>query len=307
MNEIEQLFGGPLQPDARYRLPGSVPIPARKFGPLPRIEFTIELVGPYSVPASAAARLLDQDWYLALGQPKLWAMRPSDTHWETLSGDKNGSYDSLALSWPILGADGELKTRAAVLLEKTVEPFAAAINRRSVSMPRAEDVDYLGMDLRKASAMLDIGLCLTYIPARGTISEADIWRTCRAHNLSFAPDGTFVWNVSGTDLPLFEVLPLGPVPRFSLGNVQASIQHPGLTIGIHIPVCPNPEKAIEGALRLGRNLCESYGGMVTDDSDRFVDSAIAKNLIEECQHAVRLLLQAKLPPGSAECVRLFGQ
>lgn len=305
MLTTDDLFGGPLLPDPKIELPGAIPVPAWKNGPLPRIEFTIEMVGPYSVPAHAAARILDQDWYVALGHPQAWAMRPSDTKWDVLTGDKNGSYDSLALSWPIARPDGDLKTKAAVLLEKTTHHFAEAVNRRAVCLPRIEDVDYLSMDLRRVLANLDIGLCLTFHPTRRIVSELEIWRTCAALGLQFSPDGSFVYRVRGSELALFEVLPLGPVEKFSLGNVQAGVQHEGVSIGCSIPMCPNPEKAIEGALRTARAFCERIGGKATDDEGRFVDAAVAQSLIEQAQHANKLFEQAQLVPGSPEAVRLF--
>jgi hypothetical protein len=305
MQELEAFFGRPLAPDPRFALAGSVSAPAVKTGPIPRIEFTIEFVGPYSVAASAAGRLVDPDWYGALGQPQAWAMRPSDTRWEPLTGDRNGSYDSLALSWPIVRPDGYLSDRAATLLEQSAAHFAHAINRKIVSLPHIQDLNGLGSDLARALDELDIGFCLTFLPSQGTVSEAAIWEQSAAHGLQFSPQSAFVWHPKGAAFPLFEVLPFGQFERFSLANVKSGVRHEGVTIGFSVPTCPNPERAIEGALRFGRNLCENLGGRILDDSDRFVDKAAAESIIRECQHAVSLLNQAKLTPGSAEAVRLF--
>ena len=100
-------FGEPLRPDPAIALaPIEVTIPL-KSGPLHRVQFVIEFVGPRSVPALAAIHLLGSEWYSALGQPFIHAMRPADLHWHPLTNSTDGSYDSLALSWDLLSPKGQ--------------------------------------------------------------------------------------------------------------------------------------------------------------------------------------------------------
>lgn len=298
-------FETPLAVDPTIALPAHISAPKSKAGPLHRVEFTIEFVGPRSLPGYAAARLLDYDWYGALGEPKAWGMRPQDHEWARLSGTKDGSYDSLAISWPMIGPKGDLSADAARSLWRIADEFGQAIDRKAVPIPPINDIPSLVKDLRKIIDTLDIGVSLTYVPARGTVMEKDLWVQCVALGLQFAPDGSFQWRTPQSESPLFSITPIGSLEQFSLRSVQAGLAHEGATIGFSVPRCPNPARAIEGALKTGRVLCERLGGRIVDDAGRFMDAKVAQSLIDETTHALKLFQEVKLAPGSVEAIALF--
>jgi hypothetical protein len=298
-------FDGQLVREPSVALPDTVPVPIERDGPRTRIEAVIEFVGPRSIPAHAAARLLDPDWFAALGQPAAWAKRPADTQWQRLTGDRNGSYDSLALSWPLIRPQGDLTPHAAGRLHQTVQPYAQAIERIAILIPMADDLPGIVSDLRRVVDTLDIGISLLFLPARGTVAERDIWLACAALGLQYSPEGAFDWRVEASPLPLFSVHPAGQYDRFSLAQVQAQVRHEGLSLGFSVPLSPNPTRGMEGMLRAARYFCERLGGRVTDDAERFVDARVADDLLKETAHAETLFRQAKIGPGTIEARRLF--
>lgn len=298
-------FGGQFPSDPRIALKRNVPVPPRKTGPLHRVEYVVEFVGPKSIPAIAAARILDFDWYSALDQPKIWAMRSSDPNWERLSGSRDGSYDSLAISWPLVNQNNLLPAPRATELLQIANQFGAAIERHAYPRPLPEDVPVIAQDLYTIRESLDAGVSLVFDPSRPTVSEEDLWRACAALGLQMTPDGAFAWIAEGADEPLFEVRPVGITDRFTLAAVQRGQVHDGATIGFSIPRCPNPAKAVEGALTAARYFCETIGGRVLDDSDRFVDRTVASDIITTVTTVLATFKEAQLEPGSEEARRLF--
>src|SRR5579872_4267007 len=121
-------------PDPRIALP-SPRLVAPKMGPLHAVEFVIEIVGPRTMSAAAAGVLAQPNWFQALGQPNIWVMAPMDTTWQPLAASVTGSYDSLALTWPILGSNGTLTADSAQRLADTAERFAVTVERRALPMP----------------------------------------------------------------------------------------------------------------------------------------------------------------------------
>src|ERR1700679_3887816 len=105
-------FDPPLGPDPELALsePAVTPYPS---GPAHRAQYVIELVGPRSVPASAAAQLWTQSWQNALGRPEIYCMSPADTSWQPMTDRKDGSYDSIALCWDMVSPLGRLNSQSA--------------------------------------------------------------------------------------------------------------------------------------------------------------------------------------------------
>jgi len=303
--ELDDVFGGPLSADPSIALPGNVVGTVEKTGPLHRVEFVIELIGQTSVPAHAAARLLDYDWYEALDRPRAWSMRSADTQWQRLISTKDGSFDSLAISWPIVRAKGNLGAMRARQLYDFATQFGEAISRKAAPIPPAADVDRMAADLDEIHRGLDVGVGIYFMPARGAISERDVWRTCAALGMEFEPSGAFAWKARNSRQPLFEVTPLGQFEAFSLGNARADVKHDALLMGFNVPLSPNPARAIEGLLKTGRHFCEKFGGRLIDDSERFVDAAMAGQIIQEVSSAIQHLTDAKVAPGSSEARLLF--
>jgi len=298
-------FNGELKADPNLALPSQVPTPRAKTGPLHRVEFTVEFIGPYSIPAASASRLLDQDWYLALQHPKIWSMSAADNTWVPLVGTNVGSYDSLAVCWPYLRDDNDLTGAVTDTLWRSTSPFADAIRRRPAALPPPDEVDRRVEELKAIRDHLNIGVTFIFAPSSGWVSEKEVWVACANAGLVFAPQGAFEYRVAGNDLPLFEVSPLGDSTQFSMGAIQMNAVHPGLLIGFNVPRCPNPPRAIEGALKFGRMMCERFGGRLINDDDQFVDAAVASRSIEQVQQAAVMLTKAEIIPGSSEAVALF--
>ncbi|RYG30289.1 hypothetical protein EON81_25205, partial [bacterium] len=168
-------FAAPLQRDPAIALPESVVLPRLKQGPLHKVEFVVELVGPRSAAASAVSRLLDYDWYTALGHPRLWGMRPTDDKWQPLAASHDGSYDSVAISYPIVRADGRLDARAASQIIEHATEFANMIGRRAMPLPQVGEVERLARELEKIRENLDVGVSFAFAPSRGKVAERDLW------------------------------------------------------------------------------------------------------------------------------------
>jgi hypothetical protein len=288
-------------PDPSVVLPSLAVAPLRT-GPLYRIEYVIELVGPRTVPAASAARLLDSDWYGALGSPTMWAMRPADTAWQPMTNSMDGSYDSIALAWRIITARGSIGRAAADRLFEVAERFAGEIGRRAVAVPTPEEVETQAKDLGQITDYLDAGIGAA-IGGTAPFVERDIWTVCSALGLEFTPSGEFAWRADGRTL--FAVSPVGDFERFSLAGVQAGNRHEGLSIGFRIAVCPDPPAALAGMWHAAKVLAQRLGGVVFDDSERPLTASAERAAEQELRQALQLFVRAKLVPGSAEAIGLF--
>lgn len=305
MSAPQDLFGVPLKPDPAVALPPAPrPVPAKP-GPLHRVEFVIELVGPRSVPALAASRLLDPDWQGALGNPRVHAMRASDLQWQPLTGAKDGSYDSLALSWPFLGERGSLGEPAGATLMQTAERFAQPISRRAVAIPPPADIDVQVRDLQRLREILDVGVALVYGPYSGQISERELWIACARLGLGFSPEGSFDWRSDPASPPLVSVTPIGISEAFSLAGVQQGRTFEGATIGFSVPRCPDPRAALDAAFRIADVLAARLKGVVFDDEGRPASARIRGEMAQALEQGLGLFGQANLAPGSAEARTLF--
>lgn len=299
------LFGEPLGPDPRYqlKLPAvQPPVP----GPKHRTQFVVELVGPRTVPASMAAGLLHPQWFGALGQPDIYALRPADTDWEPLIPNPNGSYDSIALAWDILSDRGVLSSQAAAHLFAVATQFATEIQRRAMPMPTPEQIDAVARGLREAQDILDIGISLMVAPPTGSVAERDIWIWCSKLGLEFSGEGSFDWRSPSHPMPLFSITPIGFTDSFSLGQVQANTRHEGVTLGFSVPLCPEPMAALEGAFAAADILGKQLGGIVANEDGDALHPRMRDTIRRDLQRAVTLMGQQRLHPGSSAALSLFG-
>ena len=297
-------FDPPLGPDPAIALiPPVVAAPAP--GPAHHAQFVIELVGPRSVPAAAAARLLAPDWFAALGQPQLFAMTPADQAWQSLT-PQAGSYDSVALCWDLITPQGALSRQSAENLLQKAEQFAGAVNRRAMPLPTPQDVDNAVRRLQNYQEQLDIGVSLVVIPRSDFVPERQIWPVCSRLGLQFSPTGSFDWMSPNHPSPLFSVTPIGQVESFSLAAVNRNEVHEGLTIGFSVPLCPAPLAALDGAIRSAEVIASEIGGAAFDDTSRPLSDKVKDGLRKDLQQAVQMLEATGLRPGSAAAMKVFG-
>ncbi len=299
------LFGQPLQADPTVALK-SVRPPTLKQGPLPRVQFVIEFVGPRSVPASQAAALVSAQWHAAFGQPAAWCMRPSDKTWQPLTNAQDGSYDSLALAWDIVGEQGSISGVAGNHLMTTAESFAAQINRRPMPMPTPPELDGIAGLLHNALQNLDAGFALMVVPVGGLVAERDLWILCSRLGLSMSPEGSFDWRAGDHPMPLFSITPIGDTENFSLGAVERGANHQGVTIGFSLPLSPEPVEGCRGCFAAANFLATSINGRILDDSGGQMTDVKRASQRETIRQAVETLNRLAIPPGSAEAIRLFG-
>lgn len=300
-------FGGqPLQPDPSIALQPIDVAPPPKPGPLHKVQFVIEFVGPRSIPAPAAVHLLSNDWYAALGQPQLFAMRPADLFWQPLTNAVDGSYDSLSLAWDMVTSRGQMSSKAARHLMETAERFGPFIQRRVMALPVVEDVDKAVRRLVEIREGLDIGFSLSVYAPRAGFLERDLWVLCARLGLEFAPGGSFDWRVPGYPYPLLSVTPFGDVDAFALSGVQAGLRHPGVTIGFSLPLCPSPAQGMDGSFYVANVIVRELGGDILDSDDRRLNDRIRAEYKDNLRQALSMFSQAGMITGSAEAVNLFG-
>ncbi len=298
-------FDPPLGPDPAIALiPPIVPSPAP--GPAHRAQYVIELVGPRSAPASAAAQLLSQNWFAALGQPELYVMSPADQQWRAMTPQTGGSYDSIALCWDLTTSHGSLSRQSAESLLRNAEQFASAIGRRAMPLPTPQDVDKVVKLLAKTREQLDIGAALVVIPRAEFVPERQIWRICARLGLEFSPTGSFDWKSPNHPSPLFSVTPIGQVESFSLAAVNRNDVHEGLTIGFSVPLCPAPMAALDGAIHCAEVIAGEIQAAVFDDTSRPLTSKLKDELRRDLQAGVQMLEAAGLKPGSSAALKVFG-
>jgi len=298
-------FGQPLKPDPAIALaPIDVAIPA-KSGPLHKVQFVIEFVGPRSIPAPAAVHLLGTEWYSALGQPHIHAMRPADLHWQPLTNSADGSYDSLVLSWDLVSPKGQMNSKSAEHLFQVAERYGPFIQRRTVPLPIPKDVNSAVRLLLEIKDSLDIGFALSvYAPEDGYL-ERDLWIVCSRLGLSFSPTGAFDWQIPGVGQPLLSVTPFGNSDAFALSGVQSGVRHPGVTIGFSMPLCPGPAQALDGCFYVSQMIARELGGSVLDGDDRPVNDRVKKEYRDNLRQALNMFSRAGMTTGSPEAVRLF--
>lgn len=306
MPTLSEVFGDALQPDPAIALP-PVPIPVRtKAGPLHRLQFVIEFVGPRSAPAAAVAVLLDPRWRAALGEPQAFVMSPGDLEWKDLAPSPVGSFDSVALAWDLVSPQGELSAAAAQHLLDTAAQLEPTLSRRAMPLPIPEDVPKAIAQLRQVQDNFDAGVSLLVLPRSEKASEFELCVWCAKLGLTpnFA-EGTFDFIVPGSPLPLFCASPLGDSESFSLEGAQRGDPCDGLLLGFSVPRSPEPIGGLEAMMRAAGVLAEKMWGEVYDDNNVPLAPSGRDLLRNELTQACRALDQLGMPPGSPEALRLF--
>lgn len=303
---IPDFFGQLLEADPEVALqPFELDLPL-KAGPLHKVQYVIEFVGQRSVLASQASQLLAPDWYQALGHPLVYAMRPADLQWQRLTAATDGSYDSLAMSWPLLDPKGTITQSSAKHLLELAERFGPYIQRRAMAMPVPRELDAYVRVLRQTQDSLDIGFEISVMSSRAAFSEKDLWIECSRLGLSFSPSGSFDWRLPNHPYPLFSITPIGDTDAFSLANVQRATTHVGITIGFSLPLCPAPTQAADAAFSVAEHVARQLGGRILDDSNRELTEAIKQELQRSLLQAIGLFAKVGMTTGSAETIALFG-
>lgn len=267
--------------------------------PLHKVQYVIEIVGPRSLPASAAKALLDPKWRESLGAPQIFVMGPADTRWRPLEAqDPTGSYDSLALAWPVLAEGGALSAASARHLLHVAESFAGQVQRRGMPLPVPDDIDAVRATLETIRDSLDIGVALVVEFPNPGAPESELVQALAAQGLQEI-DGGFAWLGGPTKAPLFYVTACEDEPEFPSG-VPTS-RHPALSLGFSIPRNPAPAATLDAMLKLADTLAAQHGGTVTVDG-ALVEPAAMRAQLEQALHA---FARANLEPGSAEARVLF--
>lgn len=303
-DSVETIFGQPLGADASIALPKmTLPSPL-KIGPLHKVQYVIEFVGPRSVLAIQACQLLEPSWYMALGQPQMWVMRPADLRWQPLTSATDGSYDSLALTWDLLSPAGQLSSAAATQLYLTADRLTHHLGRRPLPLPEPATVDSTVRTAIQTNELLDIGFAVTVV-GHQDFAERAIWIEAARLGLEFAPDGSFEWRMHGHPSPLLSVVPFGDQDHFSLAHVQAGIRHTGVSIGFNMPRNAAPRQALDGALLVANHFAHALKGAIFTDDQRPFTPNDHRHLVQSLDQALLLFSQIGMVPGSAESLKLF--
>jgi hypothetical protein len=294
---VSATFGSPVPGVAL----SAAPALPQKPGPLHQVEFVVEIVGPKSVPATAAAALLTSEWQGALGFPRVWVMAPKDTVWQPLTTSVSGSYDSLVLTWPYMGAGGHLTSRSAITLAGTAERFATGVQRRALTLPPPNDVDHAVRAVREVVERLDIGVSIS-VEFAIPVAEEPLWRTAMELGLSLNGSGEFVWG----DPPQVTLVPLQEPMQFTLGAVRAGRQHEGITAGFSTPQSVNPFVSLRAALHVADEYAKRFQGLIFGDGGEPITPKLRAEYEDNLNAAVAAFAQVGLVSGSAEALRLFG-
>jgi hypothetical protein len=303
---IPDLFGVPLKPDPAIALEGLKIDSGHKTGPMHKVQFVIEFVGPRSMAGRDVSRLLDKDWFQALGQPTIYVMRPSDLQWTRLVTATDGSFDSLALAWDYITEQGNISSASALQLLQFAERFGPSISRRAMPLPHPGDVNQVVRDLLVARNEMDIGFALSAKASQTGYLEKDLWIECARLGLDFAPGGTFDWKAKSHQGVLLSVSPVGATDAFSLRNVEHGFVHEGVTVGFRVPTCPAPAQALEGCFHVAEHIVRDLGGLVLDESGKLLVERSKGDLRGLLRQAVSLFTQLGITVGSPEALKLFG-
>jgi hypothetical protein len=306
MPTIAEVFGDALQPEPSVALP-PIQIPIRKkSGPMHRLQFVIEFVGPRSVSVTSAAALLHPQWFSAFGEPQAFAMSAADLEWQPLTPVTAGSYDSLAIAWDLITPKGQLSVQTARHLVGTAEQFAQHIQRKVMPMPVPEDVPKALSQLKKVQDNFDAGVSILVLPSSGVVNEFELWVWCA--KLGLTPnlaEGSFEWIVPSSTLPLFSVSPLGDSEIFTLEGAKRGDQREGALLGFNIPRSPEPMAGLEGMFRAADFLAGRMGGAAFDENNKQLTDKARQTLRHQMVEAVTTMQKLGFAPGSPECLKLF--
>jgi hypothetical protein len=306
MATLSEVFGNALQPEPAIALqPVQIPI-RKKSGPLHRLQFVIEFVGPRSVSAASAAALLHPQWVSALGEPQAFCMSAAHLEWQPLTPSSAGSYDSLAIAWDLITPKGQLSVQTARHLVATAEQFAQHIQRKVMPMPVPEDVPKALSHLKKVQDNFDAGVSVLALPASGVVNEFELWVWCA--KLGLTPNlvgGSFEWIVPSSPLPLFSVSPLGGSEMFTLEGASRGDRHEGALLGFNIPRSPEPIAGLDGMFTVADYLAGRMGGAVFDENNKQLTEKAKQTLRQQMSDAATTLQKLGFAPGSPECQKLF--
>lgn len=305
MAEFISVFGQPLSRNPAVALPNPPLTKVERPGPEHKVQMVIELVGPRSCPAAAAAGLLDAQWFKALGEPQLFCMSPADKDWQALTGRTDGSYDSLALAWDLVADKGELTSQAAAHLLQVAESFGTHIQRRAMPLPPPADVNRYVSALREVRENLDIGVEILMVPKSADFVERDIWIALAEMGYDIRSSGFFEI-VDSTETPFVTVTPSGGAESFTLSGVQKGTRHPGLIIGFSLPLSPAPSYSLDAAFRTADHLAARLHGAAFTDADQLLGPTVRNELTSNLMAAVRTLSTSGIEPGSRAAKKLFG-
>ena len=298
----------PLADEQKRRAFSSVPLPhIEPPGPLHKVQFVIEIVGPRTIPAASAMAILQPNWMASLGQPEVWAMAPADRQWKLLGQSPAPAYDSLALCWDLVSERGTLTSLSAQQLERMAGQFAAQIERRAIAIPVPSEVDHRVAHVSAIRESLDIGVTLIGLPREGAVPESGIWEAASQIGLTLSGRGQFELRQEGWDLPLLSMVPLGTADAFTLGAVHAKAAHPGLALGFRVPLSPSPAEVLEVGFQVADALGERLLLDWTDDLEVPLTAQHRDHMRHNLQQALAAFAQASLQPGSHEARRLFGE
>ncbi|MBI5706595.1 MAG: hypothetical protein HZC36_06360 [Armatimonadetes bacterium] len=306
-SELVDLFGAPLECDPAIALNSdALRLPIPKTGPLPMVQFQIEIVGPRSMKAAPALAVLDEPWRSGLGYPEVFVMDASDSGWRSPTRpEKAATLDSLVLCWDYLSAKGTLSANACARLVHAAEPFAKSLDRRAMPMPLPQDVDRKVADLKQRQEALDIGFEVGVISGTSTLSERQIWRTCAALGLDLAANGAFVWRAPGWSLPLLSVASWDDGVSFGLDGARADRQHEAIGVGFNVPTNPDPVTSLNACFQVAEALATALGALATDDEGRPYTRAMRAETENAMAQALEAFRRAGLEPGSPEAIKLF--
>jgi hypothetical protein len=308
-SDIEAIFGGPLVSDPQVALScAAVSLPKWRTGPLPRVQFMVELVGPRSVAASAALAVLDNPWRQGLGEPDVFVMAPADQAWRApLRADPAASFDSVVLAWDYLGPRGALSQASTTRLVQSAESFAQTIQRRAMPMPTPDQVDALVADLQHFRETFDIGIEIGLIPTGGAAAERAVWRSCTRLGLDLAANGSFVWHIPGWPMPVLSVDSWDDGKSFSLSNARSDVRHEALGVGFNVPTSPDPAAALMACFKVADALASDLGAVVIDEEGVPFDTSNRRRFFDALPQALDILKRKGLEAGSAEAAKLFNR
>lgn len=297
-----ELLGGPLSCDHPLS-PVSLPLYKPHAGPLRKVQYVIELVGPNLIPAADAKQLLEPSAMSSLGNPEIFVKTPGQSQWHTLwKGDDSFTYDSIAFVWDIVGSRGTLSRSAAEELLRRCEQVGTGMQRKALATPVPEDVERQGSFLASVRENLDIGVDLYVKAAKDGFSMRDVVVTGYDLGLRLRESGLLEWRQTGWDLPLFAMYPLGNAIEFD-PVVTPSV--PGVGLGFSVPCSPNPLAVMERLLQTSEVFTQRLGGAVYDDSDELLTSSSKHMLTENLKMGVEALRNAGIEVGSQEAMSLF--
>jgi hypothetical protein len=248
---------------------------------------------------------LSPDWFQALGEPIVWAMALGKQNWERVTMASSESYDSLALTWPLVTSAGQLSSRSAFNLVRTADKLADALRRKALPMPLPADVDVAVGNVRTVVESLDIGFSVGVAFGVSQPEEA-LWRTASALGLGYDPDlRAFVWRQNDSAAQA-SVYPLDEPQQFTASGMQSQRQHTGMSVGFSVPLVFSPAQSMAATYRIAEEFGKRFQGLLFSEDNVPLTPAMRLEYQKDLHEAVAAFSRAGVVPGSAEAQRLFG-